>query len=65
VTSDRVQPRQLDGDLIDEGRQLHVRILPKALWLCVPQPAGHPDLAQDADAAAERGHRLVTPHTTA
>jgi hypothetical protein len=58
VTSDRVQPWQLDGDLIEPGRLLKVRVLPKALWLCVPQPAGHPDLAQDADAAAERGHRL-------
>jgi len=65
VTSDRVQPRQLDGDLIAPGRLLNVRVLPKVLWLCVPQPADHPDLAQDADAAAERGHRLVTPDTTA
>jgi diacylglycerol kinase family enzyme len=60
VTSDRAQPRQLDGDLIDPGRLLHVRVLPKALWLCVPQPADHPDLADDADAAARRGHRLGT-----
>jgi diacylglycerol kinase family enzyme len=58
VASDRVQPRQLDGDLIDAGRLLKVRVLPKVLWLCVPQPAGHPDLAKDADAAAERGQRL-------
>jgi len=58
VVSDRIQPRQLDGDLIEAGRLLNVRVLPRALWLCVPQPAGHPDLAQDADAAAERGHRL-------
>jgi diacylglycerol kinase family enzyme len=58
VASDRLQPRQLDGDLIEADRLLDVRVLPKALWLCVPQPAGHPDLAKDADAAAERGHRL-------
>ncbi|MEJ3745841.1 diacylglycerol kinase family protein [Actinomycetes bacterium KLBMP 9797] len=61
VASDRVQPRQLDGDLIKAGRLLDVQVLPKALWLCVPQPAGHPDLAQDADAAAERGRRLGAP----
>jgi YegS/Rv2252/BmrU family lipid kinase len=59
VVSDRVQPRQLDGDLIEAGRRLNVQVLPRALWLCVPQPAGHPDLAQDADAAAERGQRLA------
>lgn len=62
VASDRVQPRQLDGDLVEAGRLLNVQVLSKALWLCVPQPAGHPDLAQDADAAAERGHRLVAPN---
>lgn len=63
VASDRVQPRQLDGDLIEAGRLLNARVLPKALWLCVPQPAGHPDLAEDADAAAARGHRLGAAST--
>jgi hypothetical protein len=29
------------------------------LWLCVPEPAGHPDLAEDADAAAQRGARMI------
>ncbi|MEH1124949.1 diacylglycerol/lipid kinase family protein [Micromonospora sp. CPCC 206061] len=57
VACDRVQPRQLDGDLIEPSRLLNVQVLPKVLWLCVPQPAGHPDLAKDADAAAERAHR--------
>jgi YegS/Rv2252/BmrU family lipid kinase len=52
VTSNRAQPRELDGDLIAPGRALRVEIRPKALWLCVPQPAGTPDLsAADADAA--------------
>jgi diacylglycerol kinase family enzyme len=54
VTSNRPQPRQLDGDLIETGDRLTVSVLPQALWLCVPQPAGHPDLSVDADAAADR-----------
>jgi diacylglycerol kinase family enzyme len=59
VISDRPQPRQLDGDLIEAGRQLLAEIRPDALWLCVPQPADDPDLAEDADAAARRGNRLI------
>jgi diacylglycerol kinase family enzyme len=58
VRSDRPRPRQLDGDLIDPAPRLLAEMAPKALWLCVPQPAGHPDLAEDAEAAAERGARL-------
>jgi diacylglycerol kinase family enzyme len=51
VTSNRAQPRELDGDLIAPGRALRAEIRPGALWLCVPQPAGTPDLsAADADA---------------
>ena len=59
VVSDRPQPRQLDGDLIDAGRRLFAEVVPRSLWLCVPQPAGHPDLARDADAVAERAARLT------
>ena len=59
VRSKRPQPRQLDGDLIEAGRRLSVEIVPKALWLCVAQPAGHPDLAEDAEAVARRGARLI------
>jgi len=59
ITSDRPQPRELDGDLIDPGRTLRVAIRPRALWLCVPTPQQAPDLAVDADEAARRGHRLV------
>jgi diacylglycerol kinase family enzyme len=59
VVSDRPQPRQLDGDLIEAGRRLLVEIRPDALWLCVPLPADDPDLAKDADAAASRGNRLI------
>jgi diacylglycerol kinase family enzyme len=61
VISDRAQPRQLDGDPIGPGHRLSVQVLPRALWLCVPQLAGHPDLAEDAEAAAARGARLATP----
>jgi diacylglycerol kinase family enzyme len=47
------QPRQLDGDLIEPGRTLKISIKPKALLLCVPRPAGDPDLAYDVSSAAE------------
>ena len=35
--------------------------IPGAFWLCVPQPAGAPDLAEDADAAARRA--AASPQT--
>jgi diacylglycerol kinase family enzyme len=50
IRSNHRQPRQLDGDLIAPGKQLLVTVRPKALLLCVPQPAGDADLAHDADA---------------
>jgi hypothetical protein len=50
IRSDRAQPRQLDGDLIDPGKHLLVTVRPEALLLCVPQPATDPDLAHDAGA---------------
>lgn len=59
VASNRVQPRELDGDLIEPGRILRVGIRPGALSLCVPQPEEEPDLTVDAEAAAERGQGLV------
>ena len=59
ITSNRPQPRELDGDLIEPGSTLKAEIRRRALWLCVPQPERAPDLAVDADAAAERGERLV------
>jgi len=52
IVSNRRQPRQLDGDLIDPGRTLEIGIKRRALLLCVPQPDSDPDLAYDADAAA-------------
>jgi diacylglycerol kinase family enzyme len=58
VRTDRPRMRQLDGDLIAPAPRLLAEMTPNALWLCVPLPAGHPDLARDVDAAAERGARL-------
>jgi YegS/Rv2252/BmrU family lipid kinase len=51
IRSKHVQPRQLDGDLIEPGKELVVTVRPQALLLCVPQPAVDPDLAHDAEAA--------------
>ncbi|MFD2768175.1 diacylglycerol/lipid kinase family protein [Micromonospora eburnea] len=59
ITSNRDQPRELDGDLIEPGRSLTAEVRPGSLWMCVPRPERHPDLSVDADAAAERGERLV------
>ncbi|WP_433832939.1 diacylglycerol/lipid kinase family protein [Actinoplanes sp. CA-015351] len=52
IRSNRSQPRQLDGDLIDPGKELLVSVRPQALLLCVPQPADDADLAHDADAVS-------------
>ena len=59
VLSDRPQPRQLDASVIDASNRLFAVMHPDAVWLCVPQSAEHPDLAEDADAAARRGSRLI------
>jgi hypothetical protein len=40
IDSDRVQPRELDGDVIDPGRTLVITVRPSALTVCVPA-AGH------------------------
>jgi diacylglycerol kinase family enzyme len=53
IQSRTYQPRQLDGDLIQPGRQLKISLRPQALLLCVPRPEGDPDLAYDVSAAAE------------
>jgi diacylglycerol kinase family enzyme len=58
IRSKSPQPRQLDGDLIAEGRALDISVRPKALVLCVPQPDTAPDLADDA-AAADRAAEEV------
>ncbi|MCM0673950.1 diacylglycerol kinase [Micromonospora phytophila] len=59
ITSNRAQPRELDGDLIEPGRTLKAEIRRRALWLCVPRPEQAPDLAEDAKAAGERGEQLI------
>jgi diacylglycerol kinase family enzyme len=52
IRSNHAQPRQLDGDLIEAGRIMTIHVWAGALLLCVPLPAGDPDLAYDAHAAA-------------
>jgi diacylglycerol kinase family enzyme len=52
IVSNHAQPRQLDGDLIEPGRTMSIHVRHRALLLCVPKPAGDPDLAYDAAAAA-------------
>jgi diacylglycerol kinase family enzyme len=54
IFSNRAQPRQLDGDLIEPAKTLKISIKPRALLLCVPRPEGDADLAYDASAVAER-----------
>jgi hypothetical protein len=51
IFSNRAQPRQLDGDLIAPGKSMKIQIRRRALLLCVPRPAGDPDLAYDSSAA--------------
>ena len=46
VTSDRPQPRQLDGDVIDPSDTLDVTFRPDALWVCVYQPEESEDLTE-------------------
>jgi diacylglycerol kinase family enzyme len=53
IRSDRPQPRQLDGDLIESGKSLIVTVREQALLLCVPQPELSPDLATGAEQAEE------------
>lgn len=38
VTTPRARPRQIDGDVIDEGHGFVTRVLPRALTVRVPQP---------------------------
>jgi diacylglycerol kinase family enzyme len=61
IRSKRAQPRQLDGDLIDPGKDLTVTVRPKALLLCVPQPANDPDLTHDAGAAGRDADEVREP----
>jgi diacylglycerol kinase family enzyme len=36
IVSDREQPRELDGDLIEASDRLTAEVRPAALWLCAP-----------------------------
>jgi diacylglycerol kinase family enzyme len=58
IRSTRPQPRQLDGDLIEEGKELLVTVRPKALVLCVPRPADDEDLAHDAKAVSRDAEEI-------
>jgi diacylglycerol kinase family enzyme len=58
IRSNRVQPRQLDGDLIDPGKSMKIQVRHRALLLCVPQPDGDPDLAYDSGAAQEAAEEV-------
>jgi diacylglycerol kinase family enzyme len=59
IISNRRQPRQLDGDLIEPDHALRAHIRPRALWLCVPRPSRAPDLSVDAVAVTQRGARRI------
>ena len=58
IRSNRAQPRQLDGDLIDPGRSMKISVKHRALLLCVPQPDSDPDLAYDARTAREEAEEV-------
>jgi diacylglycerol kinase family enzyme len=58
IQTRQIQQRQLDGDLIEPGRSLKIHIKPAALLLCVPVPAGDPDLAYDVSNAAEAAEEI-------
>ncbi|GAA1589019.1 diacylglycerol/lipid kinase family protein [Actinoplanes couchii] len=60
IRSTRPQPRQLDGDLIDAGTNLEVTIQHQALLLCVPRPAGDPDLTYDVSVAEANADTIRT-----
>nr|WP_241770058.1 diacylglycerol kinase family protein [Cellulosimicrobium sp. MM] len=48
VVSDRPQPRQLDGDVIDPAERLDVTVRPDALHVCVYHPEESEDLTRGA-----------------
>jgi diacylglycerol kinase family enzyme len=58
IRSNRPQPRQLDGDLIEPDRTLTVTVRPQALVLCVPRPAEAPDLAEGAEQTREAADQI-------
>jgi len=48
IVSDRCQPRQLDGDVIEPGKTLLVTNRPRGIWLCGAQPDRSPTLTGGA-----------------
>ncbi len=52
IISDREQPRELDGDLIEPSRTLTAAVRPATLWLCVPQPRAAEPIAGSEGAMA-------------
>ncbi|MBD5785137.1 diacylglycerol kinase family lipid kinase [Cellulosimicrobium terreum] len=52
IVSDRPQPRQVDGDVIEPSERLDVRVRPEALWVCVYQPDESTDLTEGAPRGA-------------
>ncbi|WP_199511510.1 diacylglycerol/lipid kinase family protein [Nucisporomicrobium flavum] len=58
IRSNRPQPRQLDGDLIDPGKSMTIGVRHRALLLCVPQPDSDPDLAYDSSAAEKAAEEV-------
>ena len=58
IRASKPQQRQLDGDLIDEGKAMSIGIRPRALLLCVPQPDSDPDLSYDSSAAKKAAEEV-------
>ena len=52
VVSDRPQPRQLDGDVIEPSRRLDVSVRREALWVCVYRPEDSEDLTEGSPKAS-------------
>ncbi len=55
LRSDIVQPREIDGELIEPSDAITVEVRPGALWLCVPEKTSSVPSAASA-AAAEMMH---------
>lgn len=52
ISSDREQPRELDGDLIEPADTLTAAVRPAALWVCVPRPPSPGTITSTADLRA-------------
>jgi undecaprenyl-diphosphatase len=52
IISDRRQPRELDGDLIEPAHTLSAAVRPAALWLCVAEPRSADTNASSENALA-------------